>query len=125
MDNNTFQSQNDTSLLQKAMVKIFQPLLKTTLIYIDDILMFSDIMDIYELLLQRFIDIVTKYGIMLFQKKVIVVTSEFDFGMHIKMENILYSRILLKTSQVSDYNLTKQQAQQFLGVVNYMTYFLK
>lgn len=60
MYNNTFQSLNDTSLFQKAMVKIFQPLLKTTLIYIDDILMFSDIMDIYELLLQRFIDIVTK-----------------------------------------------------------------
>lgn len=64
---------------------LFRPLLKTTLIYIDDIILFSNNVDIHEVLFQRFTNIVTEYGIMLSQKKMIIATVEIDFlEMYIK-----------------------------------------
>lgn len=41
--------------------------------------------DIRELLLQKFIEIITKYGIILSEKKIIIATIKINFlGMHIK-----------------------------------------
>ena len=71
------------SLFQKAMIKLFQPILHTSLVYIDDILLFSDTMEEHLTLLQQFHDLVEKNGIMLSQKKMILARKEIDFlGMH-------------------------------------------
>ena len=73
------------SLFQKAMTKIFSPIMKNALIYIDDILLFSPDEDHHRNLLQRFHQIVQKYGIMLAEKKMTIATTEVDFlGMHLK-----------------------------------------
>ncbi|KAK1549814.1 hypothetical protein Q3G72_008377 [Acer saccharum] len=72
------------SLFQKAVTRIFHPLLHSALIYIDDILLFSPDETSHNLLLQQFHDIVNQYGIMLSEKKSIVRRSEIEFlGMHI------------------------------------------
>ncbi|XP_022854819.1 uncharacterized protein LOC111376123 [Olea europaea var. sylvestris] len=109
------------------MVKIFQPLLKTALIYIDDILSFSENKDIHDLLIQRFTEIVTEHGIMLSKKKMIIAVFEIDFlGMHIKNGNYsLQPHIAEELLKFPNENLTKQQVQQFLGAINYMTNFFK
>lgn len=52
------------SLFQKAMVKIFDPIMHTTLVYIDDILLFSKIFGEHLQLIQKFADLCHKYGIM-------------------------------------------------------------
>ncbi|KAK0576587.1 hypothetical protein LWI29_020181 [Acer saccharum] len=72
------------SLFQKAVTRIFHPLLHSALIYINDILLFSPDETSHILLLQQFHDIVNQYGIMLSEKKSIVGKSEIEFlGMHI------------------------------------------
>ena len=73
------------SLFQKAMTKIFSPIMENALIYIDDILLFSPDNDSHKDLLQRFHNIVQQYGIMLSEKKMTIATTEVDFlGMHLK-----------------------------------------
>ncbi|GAA0151203.1 hypothetical protein LIER_09975 [Lithospermum erythrorhizon] len=101
------------SLVQKAMTKIFEPLLPNALIYIDDILLFSsDPSSHFELLL-KFHDIVQSYGIMLSEKKIIIGEERIDFlGLHISEETF------------PDENLTFKQVQQFLGIVKYMADFI-
>nr|GEZ12730.1 protein kinase-like domain-containing protein [Tanacetum cinerariifolium] len=54
---------------QKAMITIFEPILVNTLVYIDDILMFSPDEQSHAELLSKFYSLVTKYGIMLSEKK--------------------------------------------------------
>ena len=73
------------SLFQKAMTKIFEPIMENALIYIDDILLFSPDEASHKTLLERFHQIVQQYGIMLVEKKMTITTTEVDFlGMHLK-----------------------------------------
>lgn len=53
------------SLFQQAMIRIFQPILSNTLIYINDILLFSSTPQDHHQLLSRFADIIQSHGIML------------------------------------------------------------
>ena len=57
------------SLFQKAMIKIFQPILRTALIYIDEILLLSEDESQHFILLAQFYQIVHNHGIMLSEKK--------------------------------------------------------
>lgn len=73
------------SIFQKTMVKIFQPILHSALIYIDDILLFSKDEDSHKQLLHQFHEICHSYGVMLSSRKSQIGTSEIDFlGMHFK-----------------------------------------
>ena len=73
------------SLFQKAMVKIFSPILHHALVYIDDILLFSTNHQTYQKLLSDFFDIVQAYGIMLSEKKSSIGKESIDFlGMVLK-----------------------------------------
>ena len=73
------------SLFQKAMTKIFNPIMKNALIYIDDILLFSLDESSQRNLFERFHHIVQQYGIMLVEKKMTIRTREVDFlKMHFK-----------------------------------------
>ncbi|KAL0295147.1 UNVERIFIED_CONTAM: polyprotein [Sesamum radiatum] len=113
------------SLFQKAMIKIFEPILHTTLIYIDDILLYTQDQPTHAKLLQQFYDIVQAHGVMLSDKKSFIGQPNIDFlgmkfidgryqpGPHITQE-------LLKFPEE---NLTKE-IQQFLGIVNYIKDFI-
>ena len=67
------------------MVQIFQPILHSALIYIDDILLFSGTQDDHRHLLNQFFDIIQSHGIMLSAKKSTIATNNIEFlGMTIK-----------------------------------------
>ena len=73
------------SIFLKSMVQIFQPILHSALIYIDDILLFSGTQDDHRHLLNHFSDIIQSYGIMLSAKKSTIATTNIEFlGMTIK-----------------------------------------
>ena len=67
------------------MIQIFQPILHSALIYIDDILLFSGTQDDHRHLLNQFFDIIQSHRIMLSAKKSIIATTNIEFlGMTIK-----------------------------------------
>ena len=71
------------SLFQKAMTKIFEPILENTLVYIDDILLFSKDIASHKKLLNQFFEIANQHGIMLSEKNIQLAQSQIDFlGMH-------------------------------------------
>ncbi|KAK9186437.1 hypothetical protein WN944_020772 [Citrus x changshan-huyou] len=73
------------SLFQKAMTKIFSPILHHALVYIDDILLFSSDHESHQKLLLDFFHIVQAHGIMLSEKKSSIGKESIDFlGMVIK-----------------------------------------
>ncbi|ESQ47393.1 hypothetical protein EUTSA_v10028344mg [Eutrema salsugineum] len=114
------------SLFQKAMTKIFEPILPNALVYIDDILLFSPEIDSHTRLLEKFHKIVQQYGIMLSEKKMAIRETEIDFlGMHIsKGQYHLQPHIATQLNEFPDDKLSFKQVQQFLGVVNYMAEFI-
>ena len=57
------------------MVTLFQPLLTNSLIYVDDILLFSKDADSHEKLLTEFYNLVKSQEIMLSEKKMVVSTT--------------------------------------------------
>ena len=67
------------SLFQKAMLRIFEPILHSALVYTDDILLFSKDQESHQKLLQRFFTIADKYGIMLSKKKSILVKPKIEY----------------------------------------------
>ena len=72
------------SIFQKAMVKIFQPILHHALIYIDDILLLGTHEE-HRPLLNQFFDIIQTYRIMLSAKKSTIAIDNIEFlGMIIK-----------------------------------------
>ncbi|XP_022751561.1 uncharacterized protein LOC111300172 [Durio zibethinus] len=101
------------SLFQKAMTKIFAPILDNTLIYIDDILLFSLDDTSHAQLLNKFQSIIQKYEIMLSKKKMIIRATEIDFlGMHLKDgQYIAQPHIAQSLADFSDENLSKKQIQ--------------
>ena len=67
------------SLFQAAMVKIFEPILFSALIYIDDILLFSSNEQAHAKLLYQFHNIITHHGIMLSETKMIIGVPIIEF----------------------------------------------
>lgn len=67
------------SLFQKAMIQMFQTILHTSLVYIDDILLLNDTIEEHYAFLHQFHELVKKYGMMLFAKKIILMNDEIDF----------------------------------------------
>ena len=73
------------SLFQKGMIKMFEPILHHTLVYIDDVLLFSKDHDSHQQLLSHFLEIVETHGIMLSDKKSILGQNIVTFlGMTLK-----------------------------------------
>ncbi|GJS73986.1 putative zinc finger, CCHC-type containing protein [Tanacetum coccineum] len=82
-----FQNLNAPSAFQKAMITIFEPILANTLVYIDDILLFFPDEQSHAELLSKFYSLVTKYEIMLSEKKIEVGVTTIQFlGMEISNE---------------------------------------
>ena len=71
-----FGLKNALSQFQKAMVTLFQPLLANTLIYVDDILLFSKDEESHAKLLTKFYNLVKSQRIMLSEKKMVIGQSQ-------------------------------------------------
>ena len=102
-----FGLKNAPSQFQKAMVTLFQPLLANALIYVDDILLFSKDTNSHEKLLTEFYNLVKSQGIMLLEKKKMVIgkTSIEFLGMTI-MGDVFAIRVEnAKTTQISPWVL--------------------
>lgn len=67
------------SIFQKAMIKIFLPFLYTSLVHIDDILLFSNTLDEHLDLLCWFHGLVKKYNVMLSATKMILIKNKIIF----------------------------------------------
>ncbi|KAG8489635.1 hypothetical protein CXB51_017679 [Gossypium anomalum] len=114
------------SLFQKAMIKIFHPLMKNALVYIDDVLLYSKDADSHAQLLDDFKSLIFKYGIMLSERKMQINRSEIQFlGMDIREGKYSpqphIAQELLKFPQK---DLSFKQVQQFIGIVNYLRDFI-
>ncbi|KAL2499235.1 Reverse transcriptase domain-containing protein [Abeliophyllum distichum] len=73
------------SLFQKAITRIYHPIMKSALVYIDDILLFSPDESSHSQLLSDFHELTKRHGVMLSQKKMAIGVPEINFlGMHIK-----------------------------------------
>ncbi|KAH9668396.1 hypothetical protein KPL70_021399 [Citrus sinensis] len=109
------------SLFQKAMTKIFSPILHHALVYIDDILLFSSDHESHQKLLLDFFHIVQAHGIMLSEKKSSIGKESIDFlGMVIKDSQYQPGpHIAIELLKFPDTHLNRKQIQQFLGIVNY------
>ena len=79
IESNAIWSQSSTSLFQKAMIKIFEPILHHVVIYIDDVLLFSKDHDSHQDLLSHVLKIVDSHGIMLSNKKSILGQDSVGF----------------------------------------------
>ncbi|GJY06920.1 putative reverse transcriptase domain, viral movement protein [Tanacetum coccineum] len=86
------------------MITIFELILTNTLVYIDDILLFSPDEQSHAELLSKFYSLVTKYGIMLSEKKMEVGVTTIQFlGMEISDGEIPAPTTLdVKTKRISE-----------------------
>ena len=81
----TFDLKVAPSLFQKAIIKIFEPILHHALVYIDDVLLFSKDHDSHQQLLSHFLEIKETHAIMLSDKKSILGQNTVTFlGMTLK-----------------------------------------
>lgn len=114
------------SLFQNAMTRIFEPIMDSALVYIDDILLFSPDIDSHHDFLSKFHDLVQGYGIMLSERKMVIGETTIDFlGMHLSQGQYqLQPHIASQLDNFRDENLAFKQIQQFFGIVNYMAEFI-
>ena len=108
------------------MTTIFQPILYHTLVYIDDLLLFSGTHNEHHKILQQFFQIIQEHGIMISDKKSTIVTNTVDFFC-MKIQDGYYQpgpHIAQDLLHFPESNFTKKQVQQFLGIVNYIRDFL-
>ena len=93
------------------MTTIFQPILHHTLVYIDDLLLFSGTHDEHHKLLQQFFQIIQEHGIMISDKKSTIATTSVDF-LGMKIQDGHYQpgpHIAQELLHFPDSNFTKKQ----------------
>lgn len=108
------------------MIHIFQPILSHTLIYINDILLFSPNPQAHHQLLYQFANIIWSNGTMLSSTKMEIGKPEIDFvGMHIhKGQYTLQPHISTALQKFLDKVSSPKEIQQFIGLINYMVDFI-
>jgi len=114
------------SLFQKVIIKVFEPMLQSTLIYIDDVLLFSKDEDSHATLLKQFAEIVHYHDIMLSESKMFICQKEIEF-LGMGFADGAYTpdtHIAEELQKFPDGPLTRKQIQQFLGIVQYLINFI-
>nr|GFA75206.1 RNA-directed DNA polymerase homolog [Tanacetum cinerariifolium] len=113
----SFSLKNAPSAFQKAMITIFEPILANTTVYIDDILMFSLDEQSHAELVSKFYSLVTKYGIMLSEKKMEVRVTTIQFlGMEISDGKYQpQPHVAQELLKFPDELSSQKMIQQFLG----------
>jgi len=104
------------------MYHIFQPILSSVAIYIDNILLYSLDEQSHCQLVEQFTEIVKKHGIMLSQRKMNIAQIEIEFfGMHLNKGTYYPGpHIAQELLNFPQENFTTKQVQQFLWIINYL-----
>ena len=109
------------------MDKIFREMNDFILVYIDDILIFSDNLTDHSKHLDIFIQTIRKHGILLSEKKSEIFKHKIEYlGYIIDSEGIqLQEHISTKIKNFKEILENKKEVQQFLGIVNYASDYIK
>lgn len=115
-----------SSLFQKMMTQIFAPLQKNVLIYINNILLFSETEKQHIEIFITFHKIVEEHYIMLSKKKIIFRVNSIE-SLVMKISNGIYvpqPYIAIHLFEFLNFNLITKLIQQFLGIVNHIYEFV-
>ena len=121
-----FGLKNAPQIFQRKMDTIFRNY-DFIFVYIDDILILSDDINMHLKHLEIFTDLCLKHGLALSERKTSLIQNAIDFlGMKIDGKGIeLQSHILEKITSFPNKLIDKKQVQSFLGILNYASDFIK
>ena len=118
---------NAPQIFQRRMDKIFRNMNDFCIVYIDDILIFSDTLANHIKHLELFIQIIRKHGILLSEKKSEIFKNKIEYlGYIIDSEGVqLQEHIATKIKNFKETLENKKEVQQFLGIINYASDYIK
>ena len=122
-----FGLKNAPSEFQCIMNEIFNPYTEFSIVYIDDVLLYSDNIDQHWKHLDIFVKTIKNQGLVVLAPKVVIFQTEIRFlGHNIKRGTIVpIQRSLEFASNFPDEIKDKTQLQRFLGCLNYIANFYK
>ena len=117
---------NAPSEFQNIMNDIFNPYSKFSIVYLDDVLIFSKNLTEHQQHLDEFIKLIKNNGLVVSAKKIKIFQTKIRFlGYEIYQRTITpIQRSLEFTSKFPDQITDKNQLQRFLGCVNYIADFI-
>ena len=125
MECNAIRSKKCPSEFQNIMNEIFNPFNNFSIVYIDDVLIFSKLIDEHWKHLNSFLDIIKHNGLVVSTPKIKLFQTKIRFLGY----NIYYARIspidqvIQFVDKFPDEILDKTQLQRFLGSLNYVAEF--
>ena len=122
-----FGLKNAPSEFQKIMNDIFNPFQDFSIVYVDDVLIFSQNINQHFKHLQTFFTTVNRSGLVVSKPKIKLFQTKIRFlGFEIHLGLIkLIQRSIEFASNFSDQITDKTQLQRFLGCLNYVSHFLQ
>ncbi|CAL8088262.1 unnamed protein product [Prunus armeniaca] len=122
-----FGLKNAPSEFQNIMNEIFNPYNHFSIVYIDDVLIFSESIEQHWKHLHKFLQIVKQNGLVVSAKKIKLFQTNIRFlGFNICQSQISpIDRVIQFADKFPDQILDKSQLQRFLGSLNYVSDFYK
>ncbi|CAL8135781.1 unnamed protein product [Prunus armeniaca] len=120
-----FGLKNAPSEFQNIMNEIFNPYSHFSIVYIDDVLIFSESIEQHLKHLHKFLQIVKQNGLVVSAKKIKLFQTNIRFlGFNICQSQISpIDRVIQFADKFPDQILDKSQLQRFLGSLNYVSNF--
>ncbi|KAL2466561.1 Enzymatic polyprotein [Abeliophyllum distichum] len=114
------------SEFQKIMNDIFNPYKNFSIVYIDDVLIYSDSIEQHLKHLQIFLSVAKRNGLAVSEKKIVLCQTKIKFLGHEIFRGTItpIKRSLEFASKFPDQILDKTSLQRFLGCVNYISDFI-
>nr|KYP49423.1 polyprotein [Cajanus cajan] len=104
---------------------IFYPYMKFALVYLDDVLIFSNSINQHIEHLNTFINLIKENGLVVSAKKIKIFQTKIRFlGYEIYQGTITPIQRSIKFSEIPNELKDKTQLQRFLGCVNYVADFI-
>ena len=121
----TFGLKNAPSEFQRIMNDIFNPYSEFCIIYIDDVLIFSNFIEQHFKHLKTFLYVVKASGLVISEKKIFLFQTRVRFLGHYICQGTIVpiERFLEFANRFLDKILDKTQLQRFLGSLNYVLDF--
>jgi hypothetical protein len=122
-----FSLKNAPSEFQNIMNDILGPLSKDSIVYIDDVLIFSKSIEEHWKHLNSFLEVIKINGLVVFATKIKLFQTNIRFlGYNIHQSRISpISRVIQFANKFPDEILEKAQLQRFLGSLNYVAISIK
>jgi len=122
-----FGLKNAPSKFQRVMDNVLKPYFDWLIVYIDDILVFSDSIEQHFKHLATLLKVVKEAGLVLSKKKLELFQTKIKFLGHVISNGtlILQQHAVEFADKFLDKILDKTHLQRFLGSLNYVSYFYK